>query len=107
MKKCNIVLCVLISVLVVINILFVILKEHATIEDCVTTDDMAIKIGKIVCENKYPQFDYSKYEWECIYDTKSEIWIVFCKHTDDIIGGLPQIHIRKNNAEIVFLSLMS
>ena len=74
--------------------------------DCVPNEEIAIELGKIICQNKYPDFDYSNLSWHCIYDTNYEVWRVSC--TDNIPklgGGLPEIHIRKNNAQIVNIGL--
>lgn len=73
---------------------------------CDITAEDAIGIGKIICERVYPQFDYVQYEWKSIYIEEKLLWIVFCKDNESTLGGgLPEIHIKKNNAEVVFIGL--
>lgn len=82
-------------------------------KNCVPDEDCAVKIAKAICESVYPQFDYSKYEWKCFYnDNKGEYekdtWIVFCSDGDGFLGGgLPEIHIKRDNAQVVHISLSS
>jgi len=74
--------------------------------DCVQSADDAIEIGKTICETVYREFDYSKYQWECIYDEQECLWRVFCVNDDSILGGgTPEIHIKKKNAEVVYIGL--
>jgi len=74
--------------------------------DCVPNEEIAIELGKIICQNKYPDFDYSSLSWYCIYDPNYEVWRVSCTdNTPKLGGGLPEIHIKKNNAQIVNIGL--
>ena len=74
--------------------------------DCVPNGEIAIEIGKTICQNMYPDIDYSNYTWKYIYSEKDEIWIVYC-HDDNLNlgGGLPEIRIKKNNSQVVSVGL--
>jgi len=82
--------------------------------DCVPNENVAINIAKNIILAVYPEFDYDKYNWECFYnknknDTFDEnVWVVFCSEDSTTLGGgLPEIHIKKDTGEVVFIGLMA
>ena len=109
---------IVIVFIVIVCILFVNLamiirgQNHTILPEnlCVQTKEDAIIIGKTICERVYPEYEYEKYMWECI-DCET-YWNVFCTHINNspdtvTIGGLPEIHIKKDNAEVIFISKMA
>lgn len=92
--------------MVIIVILLCINHSNEIIVECVPTQNEAIEISKIICNKAYPDIDFNQYEWKCIENQKEGTWIVFY-HKEGQIGGLPEVHIRKDTAEVIFISLMS
>ena len=79
--------------------------SHNLSVDYVITESDAIEIGKIICQNTYPQFDYNSLTWECL--KIDDTWIVFCRKTsagNNLGGGLPEVHLT-SSGEIVSLGL--
>ena len=117
MKKRLYVICITIILLVLNTVFFITLynKDKNTdllLPECVATEEHAISIAKIVCDSVYPEFDDSGYTWKCFYNEKKNdlyednMWIVFCSSDDGTLGGgLPEIHIKKDNAQIVSFAL--
>ena len=88
-------------------------KNKINIE-CVTTKEDAIEIAKIIFKSVYPQFEYDKSKMECFFNEhkndlyEENVWVVFCSLGESTLGsGLPEIHIKKDTGEIVFIGLMS
>ena len=82
--------------------------------DCVPNENVAINIAKIIIPSVYPEFDCDKYNWGCIYNKnkndifEENIWIVYCFEDSTMLGGgLPEIHIKKDTGEVVFVGLMA
>ena len=103
---------VLIILLVLITIIVIINTKTNTMIDiiCVPTEDVAISIGKIICENAYPEFDYSNYEWKAFYWSNEDVWQVGCtpiEKSPTLGGGMPQIFIRKSDAKILDIGLQA
>ena len=101
-----------------ISTLSIILYKKTTIcnidKICVPTREVAIELAEVICKSAYPQFDYKQIEWECFYNDKDGMyeentWIVYCCSTENnnLGGGKPEIHIRRDNGQIVFISLMA
>ena len=86
--------------------------KRPMIRECVTTEEDAISIGKTICERIYPDLDYNGYEWKCFFvDDRdfhdTDFWMVFCsdKNGGQIGGGMPEIHINNDNAEVLYIGL--
>ena len=106
-KKTIMLTCVITIILhcLITCICFNINSDNLDIEYIYTEAD-AIEIGRIICKNKYPQFDYTHLTWHC-FENRDGTWTVFCspQHSStDLGGGYPQVHIKRN-AQIVMLGL--
>ena len=118
MKKSLYVICITIILLVLNTVFFIILynkdkNTNVLLPECVATESHAISIAKIVSDSVFPELDVSGYVWECFYNEKKNdlyeenTWIVYCSDGDPYTlgGGLPEIHIKKDNAQIVSCAL--
>ena len=74
--------------------------------DCVPNEEVAIELGKTICENMYPDFDYKNYKWECLFSEYENAWLVFCSTDEACLGGgLPEVRIKRNNARVISVGL--
>ena len=84
--------------------------KPSAMEDCVPTEEIAIRIAKTISENKY-SLSLGDSVCKVKFSEKDNEWIVWfsTKETlDDVItagGGLPCVHINKNNAAITQIYL--
>ena len=68
------------------------------------TEDDALGMAKIICGRVFDEVDYENCEWEIFYDGSTGDWVVFLSG-NDLGVRLPEIHIKRKNAEIMFLGL--
>lgn len=93
-------------IIVIILVLALFQNKNELSFDCVPTSIEAVEIGQIICKKLYPQFDYSQCNWEAIYHDKEKKWIVFCYKDEGVLGGgFPEIHVKKDNAQVVWVGL--
>ena len=105
---------ILISILVTASSILIYKNTNKINIECVTTKEDAIEIAKIIFKSVYPQFEYDKSKMECFFNEhkndlyEENVWVVFCSLGESTLGsGLPEIHIKKDTGEIVFIGLMS
>lgn len=100
---CNIIITIL-SIGVCISVILNEFSHKIQFSECVPTETEAIIIGKTICEKLYPEFDYTQYNWDCLNSPDDESWKVFCD-SGKLGGGLPEIHIKKSNGEVLWIGL--
>jgi len=85
-------------------------EEHLSeqlLYDCIPNEEVAIEVGKTICQNMYPNIDYDECVWECMVFDNDE-WLVFCRREpEQLCGGLPEIRIKKNNGRVVNIELIT
>ena len=75
---------------------------------CVPTEEIATEIGKTICTNAYPDIDYTNCAWKAFYNEKKEVWLVYgTDKSKKQLGGLPQVVIKKENAQVLMISLQA
>jgi len=75
--------------------------------DCIPNEEVALDVGKKICQTIYPDIDYSKYVWECMLFENDE-WLVFCRNEPrQLGGGLPGLRIKKNNGRVISVDLIT
>ncbi len=94
-----------VSLLVIIMFMTFANKSEKPDITCVPTSAEAVSIGKAICTAAYPELNLEQYKLE--YLDNGDTWIVFYYEDGVLGGGLPEVHIRKDNAQVTFISLMA
>lgn len=95
-------------ILTTVTITTVLKKEEKqyNVQNCISTENEALEIGKIICKNANPEFDFDsdKYIWECIYNSNTETWLVMLidkTHPFVLDGNLPSVDLKRDNGQVV------
>lgn len=118
LKKINKILLLLYFLVCIFSLFFCIqfsnINERNINVECIPNENIAISVAKIIIETVYPHIEYEKYSWKCFFNENKNsiydenVWVVFCSSGNSTLGGgLPEIHIKKDTGEVVFIGLMA
>lgn len=101
---CIIVFCINILITTVcVGYTLIVSGNLTSVENCVTTEEDALAIGKIIGEKKFPGLDYEIYEWVCYFDPRYDYWVVLASEKNKCVMDdlAPCLFIKKDNGQVV------